>query len=156
MLARCGEQRKDTDADHGNEACRRSDQPHTRAQHETVFGEREKSVDDKRKQRSGDAAEEHENPVFRLQSRENVISETRLTHRRGKRGGADHPDGSDANARKDDGRGQRQLDEKELLAARHADGTSSSHHRRIDVGKPGDRILENRQHRIERERSKRG
>ena len=61
--------------------------------------QRQQLIDRERQQRRRDAAEQHEHPVLRLQSGEDVVAEARLADRRRQRRGADHPYRRGADAR---------------------------------------------------------
>ena len=120
------------------------------------FHQRQQLIDGERQQRRGDAAEQHEHPVLRLQAGEDVIAEARLPDRRRQRRGADHPDRRGADAGHDHRQRERQFDHQQRLPRRHADATRGFGHRRIDALKAGDRVPQHRQHAVERERQHRG
>jgi hypothetical protein len=83
---------------------------------DAVLHEREQLIDDEREDRRGEAAEQHRNPVLRLQAREDVVAEARLADGRGERRRADDPDRGGADAGHDDGKRERQFDDEERLA----------------------------------------
>ena len=108
--------------------------------------QRQKLIDREREHGGGDAAEQHEHPVLRLQAGEDVVAEARLADRRRQRGAADHPDRRGADARHDHRQRERQFDHGERLPARHADAERRLLDRRIDAEQSGDGVPQHRQH----------
>ena len=97
-------------------------------------------------------AEQPADVLLGLKPGDAVIAPSGLPDRRRPRRRADHPDGGGADSGHDDRRGQRQLDQGERLPWRHADAARRHLDRRLDAGERGDRVAQDRQHRIERQR----
>ena len=114
------------------------------------FDQSEQLIDEQRKQRRGDAAEQHRHPILDLQARENVVAEARLAHGRRQRRRADHPDGAVRTPAISIGR--RAAARRAIVAAvRHADAACGFDHGWIEIDDAGHAVADHRQHRIERQ-----
>ena len=80
--------------------------------------QRQQLIDHQRQRRRGDAAEQHEHPVLRLQAGEDVIAQAGLADWCRQRCRADHPDRRGADAGHDHRHRQRQFDVAQHLAGR--------------------------------------
>ena len=94
-------------------------------------------------------------PILRLQAGEDVVAETGLAHGSRERRGADDPDSCSAHAGHDRGERERQLHLDQRLHRRHADTDGRLLDRSVDAEHAGDRVPEDRQHRVERQRQQR-
>ena len=123
---------------------------------DATLHQRQQLIDHQRQRRRGDAAEQHEHPVLRLQAGEDVIAEAGLADRRRQRGGADHPNRGGADAGHDHRHGQRQLDIPQDTGRFGADDAGGLQQRAVDGVEPDHGVAQHRQHRIERQRQHRG
>ena len=102
----------------------------------SALDQRKQLVDGERQHRRSNAAEQHEDPVLRLQAGKDVVAETGLADRSRKRSRADHPHGRCAHARHDHRQGQGQLDHGERLPLGHADAERRPLDGRVDALMP--------------------
>ena len=98
--------------------------------------QRQQLIDHDRKHRRRDTAEQHENPVLRLQAGEDVIAEAGLADGSRKRGGADHPHRRGADAGHDHRQSQRQFHHEQRLPRGHSDAKRGLRSDGIDAFDP--------------------
>ena len=121
-----------------------------------AFHQRQQLIDHQRQRGGGDAAEQHEHPVLRLQTGEDVIAQAGLAYWCRQRCRADHPDRRGADAGHDHRHRQRQFDVAQHLAGLGTDHASGFEQRAVDAVEPDHGVAQHRQHRIKRQRQHRG
>lgn len=145
----------DRQEDGGGEHAQRCERPAAPARRDASLDHAEQRIDAQRERGGGEAADQHQRPVLRLQSGKDHVAERGLADGGGERRRADGPDRGGADAGHQHGGDQRCLDQPQFLATRHPHAVRRLDDRGIETGEAGDAVPEDRQQRIEHQREQR-